>query len=161
MKINEFASAQDTLALWRVISDNTWAAVAQQAEAEAKQKAERAAARKSASKRGSGKTSAKPMSPKRLAPPLQHVSAPMSKADEKTPSANKPQAYKAQPPTAQQALPTAKPELSTATPAAITARSATAAVPQGVGAARPLAVQPALSAPMPNTRFKAVSAPRA
>ena len=52
MKINEFASAEDTLALWRVISDNTWAAVAQQAEAEAKQKAERAAARKSASKRG-------------------------------------------------------------------------------------------------------------
>ena len=34
MKINEFTNAEDTLALWRVISDNTWAAVAQQAEAE-------------------------------------------------------------------------------------------------------------------------------
>lgn len=79
MKINEFASAKDTLALWRVISDNTWAAVAQQAEAEAKQKAERAAARKSASKRGTGKSTAKPMPPKRLPPPLQHVTAPVAK----------------------------------------------------------------------------------
>ena len=165
MKINEFASAQDTLALWRVISDNTWAAVAQQAEAEAKQKAERAAARKAASKRGSGTSTAKPTPPKRLPPPLQHVSAPVPKADEKTSPANKPQTHKAQahnaqPTSAQQALPTAKPALATA-PAAKFASSATAAVPQGVGAARPLAVQPALSAPMPNTRFKAVSAARA
>lgn len=98
MKINEFASAADTLALWRVISDNTWAAVAQQAEAEAKQKAERAAARKSASKRGSSKS--KP--PKRLPPPLQHVSAPVAKADEKTSPATKQQAHTAQPPSAQQ-----------------------------------------------------------
>ena len=44
MKINEFASAADTLALWKTISDNTWAVVAQQAEAEARAKAERAAA---------------------------------------------------------------------------------------------------------------------
>ena len=119
MKINEFASAEDTLALWRVISDNTWAAVAQQAEAEAKQKAERAAARKSASKRGSGKSAAKPAPPKRLPPPLQHVSAPVPKADEKTSPVNKPQAHNALPPNAQPAQPTAKPALSIATPAAL------------------------------------------
>ena len=165
MKINEFASAQDTLALWRVISDNTWAAVAQQAEAEAKQKAERAAARKAASKRGSGTSTAKPTPPKRLPPPLQHVSAPVPKADEKTSPANKPQTHKAQahnaqPTSAQQALPTAKPALATA-PAAKFASSATPAVPQGVGAARAAAAEPALPAPLPNTRFKAVSAARA
>ena len=166
MRLNEFASAEDTLALWKMISDNTWAAVAQQAEAEAKQKAERAAARKSASKRGAGTSTAKPMPPKRLPPPLQHVTAPVPKADEKTSPATKPQTHKAQahnaqPPSAQPAQPTAKPALSTATPAANTARSATPAVPQGVGAARAAAAQPALPAPMPNSRFKAVSAPRA
>ena len=87
MKINEFASAADTMELWRVISDNTWAAIAQQAEAEAKQKAERAAARKSASKRGTGKSTAKPAPPKRLPPPLQHVSAPVAKDATSTTSA--------------------------------------------------------------------------
>ena len=40
--------------------------------------------------------------------------------------------------------------------------SATPAVPQAVGAARQAAAaQPELSAPMPNTSFKAVSAPGA
>ena len=75
MRLTEFASAADALAMWKVISDNTWAAIAQQAEAEAKQKAERAAARKSVSKRGSGKSTAKPAPPKRLPPTLQYVSA--------------------------------------------------------------------------------------
>ncbi len=87
MRINEFASAQDTLILWKMISDNTWAAIAQQAQAEAKQKAERAAARKSVSKRGMGKGTAKPPPPKRLPPPLQHVSAPVAKDAKSTTSA--------------------------------------------------------------------------
>ena len=164
MKINEFASAADALALWRVISDNTWAAVAQQAEAEAKQKAERAAARKSASKRGSGTSTAKPMPPKRLPPPLQHVTAPVAKADEKTPSANKQQgdsAYirKPQSPNAQQAQPSAKPAFAAANTAKFTS-SATSAVPQAFGATRAAAAQPARAAPMPNTRLKAPIAAR-
>ncbi len=79
MRYLEFANAQDTLALWKMISDNTWAAVAQQAEAEKRAKVERAAARKSASKRGSGTSTTKPAPPKRLPPPLQHVSAPVAK----------------------------------------------------------------------------------
>ena len=87
MRINEFASATDTMALWKMISDNTWAAIAQQAEAEAKQKAERAAARKTTSKRGSGKSAAQPAPPKRLPPPLQHVSAPVAKDAKSTASA--------------------------------------------------------------------------
>ena len=73
MRLLEFASAEDTLELWRVISDNIWAAVVQQAAAEARAQAERAAARKSVSKRGSGRSAAKPAPPKRLPPPLQHV----------------------------------------------------------------------------------------
>jgi len=87
MRLNEFASATDTLALWKMISDNTWAAIAQQAEAEAKQKAERAAARKSVSKRGSGKSTVKSTPPKRLPPPLHHVSAPVAKDAKSTASA--------------------------------------------------------------------------
>ena len=43
-----------------MISNNTWVAVAQKAEAEARAKAEHAAARKSSSKRGSGRSTAKP-----------------------------------------------------------------------------------------------------
>ena len=79
MRLNEFASAADTMALWKMISDNTWAAIAQQAEAEERANVERAATRKSTSKRGAGKSTAKPMPPKRLPPPLQHVSAPVAK----------------------------------------------------------------------------------
>jgi len=86
MRLTEFASAADTMALWKMISDNTWAAIAQQAEAEAKQKAERAAARKSTSKRGNGKSTAKPTPPKRLPPSLQHVSAPVAKDAKSTTS---------------------------------------------------------------------------
>jgi hypothetical protein len=87
MRLTEFASAEDALTLWKTISDNTWAAIAQQAEAEAKRKAERAAARKSASKRGSGKSTAKPAPPKRLPPPFQHVTAPVAKDAKSTASA--------------------------------------------------------------------------
>jgi hypothetical protein len=79
MRITEFVSAADALAMWKVISDNTWAAIAQQEEAESRARAERAAARKSVSKRGVGKKSARPIQPKRLPPPLQHVTAPVPK----------------------------------------------------------------------------------
>jgi len=102
MRLTEFASAADALAMWKVISDNTWAAIAQQAEAEAKQKAERAAARKSVSKRGSGKSTAKPAPPKRLPPPLQHVSAPVAKDAKSTSSAEQAKTEVGKQPTQQQ-----------------------------------------------------------
>ena len=88
MRFTEFTSAADALAMWRVISDNTWAAIAQQAEAEERANAERAAARKSASKRGAGKSATKPAPPKRLPPPLQHVSAPVPKNSKSTVAAS-------------------------------------------------------------------------
>ena len=123
MRLTEFASAADALAMWKVISDNTWAAIAQQAEAEAKQKAERAAARKSVSKRGSGKSTAKPAPPKRLPPPLQHVSAPVAKVAKSTASAaektSKPQQQPVQTTTAMPAVKAVQPIQPTAAVPAI------------------------------------------
>lgn len=40
MRLFEIASAQEQMALWRLISDNTWAAIEQQAREEAARKAE-------------------------------------------------------------------------------------------------------------------------
>ena len=42
MRIDEIASAEEQLALWKLISDNTWQAISQQAEAERRQRAEKA-----------------------------------------------------------------------------------------------------------------------
>ena len=39
MRLVEFASAEEQLALWRLVSDNVWAALSQQAKAETEQKA--------------------------------------------------------------------------------------------------------------------------
>jgi len=52
MRIFEFASAEEQLALWKLISDNTWTAISQQAEAERRQRAEKAAQSKTRAKRG-------------------------------------------------------------------------------------------------------------
>ena len=43
MRIDEIANAEEQLALWKLISDNTWQAISQQAEAERRQRAEKAA----------------------------------------------------------------------------------------------------------------------
>lgn len=59
MKINEITNATEVLALWKLISDNTWSAIQQQAEQEEREKAEKAAAAKyKRSKRGGGRKSA-------------------------------------------------------------------------------------------------------
>ena len=52
MRIDEIASAEEQLALWKLISDNTWQAISQQAEAERQQRAEKAAQRKPKPKLG-------------------------------------------------------------------------------------------------------------
>lgn len=58
MRINEIASAEDQLGLWRLVSDNVWQAISTQAEQEARAKAEKAAAAKSKrAKRGGGRKS--------------------------------------------------------------------------------------------------------
>lgn len=70
MRINEIASAEDQLGLWKLVSDNVWQAISTQAEQEARAKAEKAAAAKSKrSKRGVGRpASSKPGLPKKLLP---------------------------------------------------------------------------------------------
>ena len=47
MRISEIEGAQTALGMWKVISDNTWAALQQQAEAQQRAKQERAARAKS------------------------------------------------------------------------------------------------------------------
>ena len=65
MRINEFASAEEQMVLWKLISDNMWSAIATQVEQERRAKTEKAA--RSKPKRGLRKSSykaAKPLAPK-------------------------------------------------------------------------------------------------
>lgn len=55
MRILEFASAEEQLALWKLVSDNVWGAIRQQAKAEAEQKAlKKAQAKKVPKRKGMG-----------------------------------------------------------------------------------------------------------
>ena len=64
MKLVEFASAEEQLALWKLVSDNVWSAISQQAKAEAEQKAlKKAQAKKAPKRKGLG------MSPPKFVPP--------------------------------------------------------------------------------------------
>jgi hypothetical protein len=63
MRIYEIASAEQQLALWKLISDNTWRAVSQQAAAERKQRAEKAAQSKLKPKRGGKRGGRKSLPP--------------------------------------------------------------------------------------------------
>lgn len=82
MRINEIASAEDQLGLWKLVSDNVWQAISTQAEQEARAKAEKAAAAKSKrSKRGGGRKSvSKSTGP--VAMPSLKISAPPPKASD-------------------------------------------------------------------------------
>ena len=70
MRINEIASAEEQLALWKLISDNIWTAVSQQAEAERRQRAEKAAQRKLKPKIGGKRGGRKSL------PPPPHITPP-------------------------------------------------------------------------------------
>ena len=63
MRINEIASAEEQLALWKLVSDNTWAAIIQQAAAERRQRAEKAAQRKLKPKTGGKRVGRKSLPP--------------------------------------------------------------------------------------------------
>jgi hypothetical protein len=82
MRINEIASAEEQMGLWKLVSDNVWQAISTQAEQEARAKAEKAAAAKSRrSKRGGGRKSvSKSAGP--VAMPLPKISAPPPKASD-------------------------------------------------------------------------------
>lgn len=70
MRIDEFASAEEQLALWKLVSDNVWTAIATQAEQERRAKAEKAARSKPKRGRRSGSPrAAKPTAPKPPVPP--------------------------------------------------------------------------------------------
>lgn len=69
MRLTEFASAEEQLALWKLVSDNVWSAIATQAEQERRDKAEKAARSKpKRGKRHSSPKAAKPVPPKPPAP---------------------------------------------------------------------------------------------
>ena len=100
MKINEIANAADELGLWRLISDNTWAALDLQAQQEAQAKAAKAAKPSKRKPRKSSSAAAKPVVLKPT--PLPKVDpVPSSKAQD-----SKPQAPNAQASTPIAAVPT-------------------------------------------------------
>lgn len=73
MRILEFASAEEQLALWKLVSDNVWGAIRQQAKAEAEQKAlKKAQAKKVPKRKGMGVPSPNVPSPPKMAasPPI-------------------------------------------------------------------------------------------
>lgn len=91
MRINEIASAEEQLALWKLISDNIWTAISQQAEAERVQSAARAAQTKLKPKKIGGKRGGRkslsspprftpPPSPKKPPPPTDKAEVPTKAA---------------------------------------------------------------------------------
>ena len=100
MKINEIANAADALGLWRLISDNTWAALDLQAQQEAQAKAAKAA---KASKRKPRKSSSAAANPVVLKPTLPPKVDPVSSSKAQD---SKPQELNAQTRTQVAAVPT-------------------------------------------------------
>jgi len=82
MRINEIASAEEQMGLWKLVSDNVWKAISIQAAQEARVNAEKAAVVKSKrSKRGGGRKSvSKSAGP--VAMPSPKISAPPTKASD-------------------------------------------------------------------------------
>ena len=77
MRLNEIASAEEQLALWKLISDNIWTAVSQQAEAERRQRAEKAAQAKLKPKIGGKRGGRKSLPPPpHITPPPPHITPP-------------------------------------------------------------------------------------
>ena len=70
MRIFEIASAEEQLVLWKLISDNIWTAISQQAEAERRQRAQKAAQRKLKPKIGGKRGGRKSL------PPPPHITPP-------------------------------------------------------------------------------------
>ena len=109
MRIFEIASAEEQLALWKLISDNVWSTISQQARTEAQQRA--AAAAKSRIK---PKKAKKPKKPLRVPVPPKPKPQNKSAVPSKPQPANQP--AKTQPrssplPTRQPPLPSAQPVL--------------------------------------------------
>lgn len=70
MRLIEIASAEEQLALWKLVSDNIWLAISQQAAAEEKKRAQSDANRKLKSKKGGKRVGRKSL------PPPPHITPP-------------------------------------------------------------------------------------
>ena len=108
MRIYEIASAEQQLALWKLISDNTWRAVSQQAAAERRQRAQRAAQSKLKPKRGGKRGGRKslPPPPPIKTPPLQSKPLTPTTNPQKTSGGTAPQAVGLNNPQARSLKPT-------------------------------------------------------
>ncbi len=109
MRIVEIARAEEQLALWKLISDNVWTTISQQARTEAQQKAAAAA-----------KSRLKPKKPKKLKKPPRALAPPKPKPQNKSAVPARPQTAsqpaRTQPrssplPTRQAPLPSSQPVL--------------------------------------------------
>ena len=87
MKISEIADAETALGLWRLISDNTWAAINYQAQQEAKEKAAKAEKASKRKPRKSSPAAAKPI----VLKPVKPSAAPKSGDEAAKPQKDKPQ----------------------------------------------------------------------
>ena len=108
MRLDEFASAEQQLALWKLISDNTWQAIRQQVEAERVESAARAAQTKLKPKRTGGKRGVRkslpppprftpPPPPKKPPPPTDKTEVPAKAAQQNGLGTKQPQANAATP----------------------------------------------------------------
>ena len=87
MRIAEIENAQSVLGLWKVISDRTWAAIQQEAEAQERAKEERAARAKSRKPSRTKKPAPRtPPRPKPVAMPAPAPSAKASAANQAVPT---------------------------------------------------------------------------
>ena len=116
MRIFEIASAEEQLALWKLISDNVWTTISQQARTEAQQRA--AAATKSR---------LKPKKPKKLKKPPRAPAPPKPKPQNKSAVPARPQTatQPARPQLRSSPLPTRQPPLPSSQPVLPAVRSST------------------------------------
>ena len=147
MRIDEIASAEEQLALWKLISDNTWSAISQQAEAERRQRAEKAAKAKLKPKIGGKRGGRKSLPPPpRITPPPPPTKppAPQPPAAAAQPAAPKVSVDDKQPKQANTAAAQPKTTLSTAQ-AAKPAVKQQQPTPQAVKLQSPYPTQPTLT----------------
>ncbi|CAM8654442.1 hypothetical protein MCEMAEM21_00053 [Oxalobacteraceae bacterium] len=116
MRIFEIASAEDQLALWKLISDNVWTTISQQARTEAQQKAAAAA-----------KSRLKPKKPKKLKKSPRAPAPPKPKPQNKSAVPARPQtaSQPARPQPRPSPLPTRQPPLPSSQPVLPAVRSST------------------------------------
>ena len=108
MRFNEIANAQDQLDLWRLISDNVWAAVMAQAKEEARLKAQAAATPRYKKIKPKKSVPKKPPAPKPK-PPTPKPKPPTPKRP--TPKITVPRQPRTVTPTRSQPLPSSQPVL--------------------------------------------------